>query len=155
MSGLTTLRNALLNAAKPAVLSANYHLNNYNEVVWVIGSGRSGTTWVTDMLNYKQGFREMLEPFRPHVVSRSAFLRLNQYVRPNHRHATLDAFYAEVFSGRFQHVEVDSPANKLLFKGLLVKDVFANLFKNSAVKRTKFEGLQRNLKFLENKNPRQ
>ena len=128
MSGLTTLRNALLNAAKPAVLSANYHLNNYNEVVWVIGSGRSGTTWVTDMLNYKQGFREMLEPCRPHVVADSNFLALNDYRRPGKKDERLALFYAEVFSGRFKHVDVDSAANRLRFKGLMVKDVFANLF---------------------------
>jgi len=37
----------------------------------------------------------------------------------------------------------------------ITHDVFADLFKNSAVKRTKFEGLQRNLNFLKTKNPRQ
>jgi epoxyqueuosine reductase len=36
----------------------------------------------------------------------------------------------------------------------ITQDVFTDLFKTSAVKRTKFEGLQRNLKFLQNKNPR-
>lgn len=36
----------------------------------------------------------------------------------------------------------------------ITQDVFADLFKNSAVKRTKFEGLQRNLSFIKNKNPR-
>jgi epoxyqueuosine reductase len=30
----------------------------------------------------------------------------------------------------------------------ITKDTFNKVFKNSAVKRTKFEGLQRNIKFL-------
>jgi epoxyqueuosine reductase len=36
----------------------------------------------------------------------------------------------------------------------ITHDFFTDLFKNSAVKRKKFEGLQRNLNFLKTKNPR-
>jgi epoxyqueuosine reductase len=37
----------------------------------------------------------------------------------------------------------------------ITEDVFQELFKRSAVKRTKFEGLRRNLQFLQKKNPTQ
>ncbi|MDX1471342.1 MAG: tRNA epoxyqueuosine(34) reductase QueG, partial [Flavobacteriaceae bacterium] len=34
----------------------------------------------------------------------------------------------------------------------LTEETFKNVFKKSAVKRTKFSGLKRNIKFIENKN---
>lgn len=122
------IRSTVVQSVRPIILKSNYALGQYREVHWIIGSGRSGTTWVSDMLSYHQNLRSVLEPFRPHVVSDSNFLPLAGYVRPQDNHASLFSYYHDVFSGRFQHADVDSAASGFLYKGLMVKDVFANLF---------------------------
>ena len=126
--GDRTLKSALVNWLRPVVLTGNQQLGRYADVVWLFGSGRSGTTWVSDMLNYKRGYREMIEPFRPLLIDDMRFLVLNQYVRPGSAFPQLDNVAARVFSGRFTHPDADSASKRLLYNGLLIKDVFANLF---------------------------
>ena len=123
-----SLKSKLINRVRPVVLKANQKLGNYQDVVWLIGSGRSGTTWVSDMLNYNRGYREMIEPFRPLLIEEMKFLSLNQYVRPGADFPQLEAIATGVFSGRFTHPDVDSASKRLIYHGLLIKDVFANLF---------------------------
>jgi hypothetical protein len=123
-----SLKRNLINRVRPIVLQANQKLGNYQDVVWLIGSGRSGTTWVSDMLNYQRGYREMIEPFRPLLIDQMRFLSLNQYVRPGDDFPELDKVAGAVFSGRFTHPDVDSASKRFLYNGLLIKDVFANLF---------------------------
>lgn len=123
-----SLKSKIVNRVRPIVLQANQKLGNYQDVVWLFGSGRSGTTWVSDMLNYKRGYREMIEPFRPLLIDEMKFLTLNQYVRPGADFPQLDEIAAEVFSGMFTHPDVDSASKRFVYHGLLIKDVFANLF---------------------------
>jgi hypothetical protein len=102
-------------------------LNNYEEVVWLIGSGRSGTTWVSGLINYRKKYREIFEPFHPEYISEANFLSPHQYFRPEVDDKQLEKFASDVFSGKFRHKRVDSYCS-LLYSGLLVKDIFANLF---------------------------
>jgi hypothetical protein len=116
---------------KKKAIKASFNLNrllqNYKEVIWLVGSGRSGTTWVSDLLNYNKNYREMFEPFHPHFVKEVEVLSPHQYVRPGERNQTLERFSSQVFSGKFQHPRVDG-YNGFIHKGLLIKDIFANLF---------------------------
>lgn len=125
------LKSRLVQGVRPLVLSANHRLGNYKDVHWIIGSGRSGSTWVSDMIGYRRKLRNVLEPFRPHVIEESNFLPLHAYVRAGELPEELRSYYASVFSGAFQHPDMDSAANSHLYRGLLVKDVFASLFAKS------------------------
>lgn len=132
---MSKLKSKLAEIFRPKILQLNYDFNRYKDVVWIIGSGRSGSTWVADMLNYKRSYRELLEPFRPKLIEEAKFLRLHEYVRPNEENQQLNTYCESVFSGKFLHKDADSAANKLLYKGLLVKDVFANLLAYNVYKR--------------------
>ena len=125
------VKSRLVQGVRPYVLSANYRLGNYKDVHWIIGSGRSGSTWVSDMIGYRRKLRNVLEPFRPHVIEESNLLPLHAYVRAGELPEELRTYYASVFSGAFQHPDMDSAANSFLYRGLLVKDVFASLFAKS------------------------
>jgi hypothetical protein len=39
-------------AVRAAVLRANYYAGNYERAVWLIGAGRSGTTFLSRLLNW-------------------------------------------------------------------------------------------------------
>lgn len=122
-------------AFRSMVIRANYLLGNYEEVVWIIGDGRSGTTWVSDVVNWDKRYREMFEPFHPRFVPDAGFMMPHHYIRRNDEDEEMLNFAGRVFSGRFLNNRVDSENNSLLYKGLLIKDIFANLMCYWAVSR--------------------
>jgi len=109
------------------VIKANYLLNNYREIIWLLGDGRSGTTWVCDLINHDKTYREMFEPFHPKYVSDVSFIMPHQYIRPYELDEKIKKIANDIFSGKFTHERVDSANRSLLYKGIIVKDIFANL----------------------------
>ena len=123
-----TIKSRVINPIRTIPLIANYWLNNYKEVIWLIGDGRSGTTWVSNLINHNKSYREMFEPFHPRLVRGMNFLLLQQYIRPRDSNKQLEIIASDVFSGKFMNPRVDSGNRSFLYRGLLIKDIFANLF---------------------------
>ena len=90
--------------------------------VLVAGSGRSGTTWLAEVLNYDNRYRLVGEPFtREHVSMVRHFARL-QYIRPDDDD---DAFYNPVraiLEGRVRTPWTDNGNRRLIARSRLVKD---------------------------------
>lgn len=103
-------------------------MNSYDSVIWLIGDGRSGTTWVSELVNHDQHYREMFEPFHPGIIPRMKFLQPLQYVRTGDPQPALHKAAEAVFSGKLTHPRVDEHNRLRCHHGLLVKDVFAGLF---------------------------
>lgn len=110
------------------VLYLNYRMGNYRDVVWLIGDGRSGTTWVSSLINHAGQYREMFEPFHPALVRPMRQFAMHEYMRPGVANPRLLAAAEQVFTGRLLHHRVDKYNRALRYRGLLVKDIFANLF---------------------------
>ena len=125
----------LLKPVRDVSLHANRLLDNYEEVIWLVGDGRSGTTWVADLLNHDRRYREMFEPFHPQHVDEMNFLTPHLYLRSNESNLQLENIAADIFSGTFTHPVVDSANQSRLYSGLLIKDIFANLFAHWAAAR--------------------
>ena len=125
---LSKLKSSAKYQMKRPILAANHRLGNYREALWLIGDGRSGTTWVADLVGAQGRYRRMFEPFHPQMVSQASFLRPHLYVRPNATDERLRTFAANVLSGRFSHQHVDAANGAFSYRGLLIKDIFANLF---------------------------
>ncbi len=113
-------------------LSAPYVLDlgpRTADVPWVIGDGRSGTTWVANLLNFRQDSRLLFEPFHPSKVKQAKGYPLFLYKRRNAHDPRLEQFYADIFTGKFPtHRRVDQYNPHLFYRNRLVKDIFANLF---------------------------
>jgi len=122
------IKHGVIQPVRETVLRANYRRGNYKEAIWLIGAARSGTTWISNLLNHEKRLREMFEPFHPRFVEPMTFLLPHQYTRPDEPNEKLEKIAADVFSGRFVHPRVDQGNRSLVYHGLLVKDVFANLF---------------------------
>lgn len=123
-----TITDEVIYRVKTLVSYGNYWLHNYDEVIWLIGDGRSGTTWVSDLINHDRRYREMFEPFHPQAINDMRFLLPNQYLRPDASDSRLEKVAREIFTGRFNHPRVDTENRSVFYKGLLIKDIFANLF---------------------------
>lgn len=108
-------------------------VNRYEEVVWLIGTGRSGTTWFASLINHKQDYREMFEPFHPKYMEEMGFLGYHEYARHQTSYPQFDAVADAVFTGRFTSSRVDKENKKFNYNKLLIKDIFGNLFAQYAV----------------------
>ncbi len=118
----------IIYALRTTVLWVNYKLGRYKEIVWIIGDGRSGTTWVSDIINYDKRFRELFEPFHPDWVDKMSFLEYHQYIRPSQENLEFYEIANDVFTGNFYHPRIDRTSKKLFYDGLLLKDISTNLF---------------------------
>jgi len=96
--------------------------------VWLLGDGRSGTTWVAKLINHTHQYKVLFEPFHPHKVDAMSFLLAHQYVPLGKVTPMLEQTAKSVFSGDFLHPRVQRPTrNSNDRRPVLVKDIFANL----------------------------
>ncbi len=114
-------------SARLPLASLNYHLGNYDETIWVTGDGRSGTTWLSDLINWEGRYRVLFEPFHPTLVKEVKDFDFFQYLKADDHESSLGDFLRTVFSGRFKHFRADTSQIRLMYEGLLVKDIFSNL----------------------------
>ena len=121
--------------ANRLVLKANYWLGRYQETIWLIGDGRSGTTWVSSLINWDHQLREMFEPFHPRAGREMQAFLPHHYLRPNEENDTIYRLAKDVFSGHLTQRRVDAHNSGLVYRGLLVKDIFVNLAARWAVTR--------------------
>ena len=135
MKMIRKIKQKITGLTKNSAIKINYLLDNYNEVIWIVGDGRSGTTWVSDLINYDKKYREMFEPFHSELVSDMSFVERHQYIRPDDFNGKIEAISSDIFSGKFTHERVDSENHSLLYDGILIKDIFANLLCYSASRR--------------------
>ena len=113
--------------ARLPVANLNYYLGNYEDVIWLVGDGRSGTTWLADLINWDKRYRELFEPIHPGHVREAKKFGFNPYLRPHDRTSPIGKFLHSVFSGKFKHLRADTSKPQLFYQGLLIKDIYANL----------------------------
>jgi hypothetical protein len=109
------------------VMTVNSCLNRIQDVTWLVGDGRSGTTWATGLINWDRRCCEMNEPFHPRCVKAMKNLRLHEYIRPEDSGHELLPVASKVFSGRLRHPRVTWNNHALTYRSLVIKDVFVNL----------------------------
>lgn len=96
----------------------------------IAGVGRSGTTWLANMIASQLPCRIMWEPFNPHAVE--AFSKFNdfQYLRTTDPAPELYNFARTVLRGDIRHNWIDREIGRILVDYRIVKEIRANLFLN-------------------------
>lgn len=100
---------------------------DFSKTIWLVGDGRSGTTWIANLLNADNSYREMFEPFHPQKVPQAKQFEENMYIAPKTKNYELLRFMETVFDGSLTNSWIDKELVSHTYKGLLIKDVFANL----------------------------
>ena len=77
----------------------------------IAGSGRSGTTWVLDVLAEANNLRTIFEPLNPFFTPEARSFA-NCYVRENAHAPELKRFMEKVFKGEFHNLWIDIRCNK-------------------------------------------
>jgi hypothetical protein len=89
--------------------------------------GRSGTTWVGDVVNHDFTHRVLFEPFQPTRVREAKVFGPFAYVRPGDRDATRIDAAEKILSGKTPRGPIDRGNRGRIFRKRLIKDVRCNL----------------------------
>lgn len=99
----------------------------FDSLVFVAGTGRSGTTWLVDLLNADRRYRVIFEPFRAKwgVVGER---RLPRYIRPLNDDPELIETVRRILLARFPSNQWTARGSERIFsKRRIIKDVDSNL----------------------------
>jgi hypothetical protein len=108
----------------PLYLDSN---RDHRRSVFIAGSGRSGTTWVSEAVNHRREYRLMFEPFNPERVPLCRNFRRKQYLRPDDRREEyLDTAWT-ILSGGLRSPWTDRFHRRFIVRRRLIKDIRANL----------------------------
>jgi Sulfotransferase domain len=124
---LSIMKRIVRKVQRSLVFSLNHFLKNYEDVTWLIGDGRSGTTWVSNLIDNKKQYRVLFEPYHPLFTERLRNSPSNIYLAPGTQSPPISKFSKIVFSGKFENPRPVIQNKLILYKGILVKDIYANL----------------------------
>jgi hypothetical protein len=100
---------------------------DYRNTVFLAGTERSGTTWISEIINYRREYRYIFEPFWPLKVDLWSELGSHQYLRPDDHNPSILAATETILSGRIRNEWTDKYHRTFVARQRLVKAVRANL----------------------------
>jgi len=95
--------------------------------VFIAGMGRSGTTWLSELINYRQNYRDIFEPFLPYKVEISSPFKYLHYLNPNYEDEILSNSAKMILSGKFKSDWTDVNNQHILTFKRIIKDIRTNL----------------------------
>jgi hypothetical protein len=101
--------------------------NNFDSTIWLLSDGRSGSTWVSSMLNNNGKALEVFEPFHPEINGHCDELVPYAYNQSLCESSKIIELYSKVFSGKLLHRRANFDNRRVKYSGMVVKDVFACL----------------------------
>ncbi len=101
---------------------------DHRRTVFLAGTARSGTTWLSELVNHRNEYRYVFEPFDHRKVPQVAALGGRRYLRPDDDAPEAMSVAELVLSGRIRHPWTERFNRRLVADRRLVKDVRANLF---------------------------
>ncbi len=95
--------------------------------VVVAGTGRSGTAWVANIVNYANEYRYLFEPFNPFKTVELRHFRYRQYLRPSDEDPAFVLPARLVLSGAVRNPWVDQFNRRLVSRRRVIPEIRANL----------------------------
>lgn len=105
-----------------------YDQGDYRRSVLLAGTGRSGTTWLENIINYNNSYRIMFEPFHSKKNELIINWRYRQYIRPDNKSHKLLYAADRILSGNIRNNWVDRFNKKFIANKRLIKDIRISLF---------------------------
>ena len=93
----------------------------------VAGSGRSGTTWVSEIINFDNRYRFIFEPIRPDVLPLLKNLSHKQYLRPEDNDRKYLDPIDKILHGRIRNAYLDKHNMRLFARQALIKMIRGHL----------------------------
>jgi hypothetical protein len=99
--------------------------------VVLAGKGRSGTTWMANVINHKKDYRLIFEPFHPWQMPMCQHLGPRKYVHPDSKDPSFLQLVDSVLRGNVRSEWTDhtySDNSRRLYRKRLIKTIRATLF---------------------------
>jgi len=128
MTRTTSPRAQLVSAAR-TLRSWTYvdRARSVDATTFLAGSGRSGTTWLQEVIDRHHDHRIMFEPFTPHRVRMMAEFRPIQYLRADETDRRFVEPVTRILEGRIHNGWIDHQNHVRVASKRLVKDIRSNL----------------------------
>ncbi|HET7271583.1 MAG TPA: sulfotransferase [Rubrobacter sp.] len=110
-----------------AALYLDLGKGDHRRSVFLAGSGRSGTTWLSEIINHRGDYRYVFEPFNPREVGVFKHFRSKQYLRPDDRREEFLEPARLVLTGGLRNPWTDRFHGRFVARRRLIKDIRANL----------------------------
>ena len=101
--------------------------NDLKNTVFLFGSARSGTTWIANVINYRNEYRFMFEPFHSLANDLCTHFEYRQYIRPTNQAESYILSASKILSGEVKNMWVDRLNKKFICSKRLIKEVRGNL----------------------------
>lgn len=102
--------------------------NDVSRCILVAGAGRSGTTWLAELIASQMRCRIMFEPFNSELVQDFSAFNYFLYMRPQQQDDALLDYVRRVLSGAIRHPWIDRQVNTIRPQYRLVKGIRSCLF---------------------------
>tara|TARA_B110001469_G_scaffold40525_1_gene40129 strand:- start:1862 stop:2764 length:903 start_codon:yes stop_codon:yes gene_type:complete len=95
-----------------------------NDAALLVGCGRSGTSWLGDLLCFPRSIRSVFEPLGSHVGGRPMSL-VDTYSAPDAEDAEAYRFLSDVFAGNFRHwwTDLDNKSHFCVYRRRVIKEI--------------------------------
>jgi len=100
---------------------------DYCNTILLSSLGRSGSTLVSNILNYKNDYRIIFEPFKQEKVKLAADFIYPTYVDPSDTSESISVSMHKILTGRVRSWWTDKPNEKIITTQRLIKDIYTNL----------------------------
>jgi hypothetical protein len=100
---------------------------NHRDSVFLAGSGRSGTTWLSGIINHGGRYRYVFEPFNPGKVGAFEHFNSKQYLRPCDGREEFLGPARLALTGALRDPWTDRFNTRIFARRRLIKDIRANL----------------------------
>jgi hypothetical protein len=100
---------------------------DHKRSVFLAGSGRSGTTWLSEIINHGGGYRFVFEPFNPAKVGAFGSFGSKQYLRPDDGRGEFLGPARLALTGALRDPWTDRFNGTFVARRRLIKDIRANL----------------------------
>jgi hypothetical protein len=121
---VVTTRRRLVDLLSPRAAFVDTH-ETAEPLWWIIGTQRSGTTWVGELVDPEQRRRVLFEPFHPvhSRLAQEAGLRWGEHVPPGAPQPALARAVDRLASGRVRDPWIDRQNHRRFYRSRMVKDV--------------------------------
>ncbi len=100
---------------------------DHKRSIFLAGSGRSGTTWLSEIINQGGGYRFVFEPFNPAKVGAFGSFGSKQYLRPDDGRGEFLGPARLALTGALRDPWTDRFNGTFVARRRLIKDIRANL----------------------------
>ena len=100
---------------------------SYRDTTMLAGTARSGTSWISEIVDQDGDLRIIHEPMRRGRLAVTSVFRPRHYLRPNDRDPVYLEAMERILSGRIRSIWTDKYNRTILPKRRLIREVRANL----------------------------